>query len=90
MHTEAIRRAEGRIAALRCLEASKVAVDDRTRYSLERAATRYLLKAIGIEKFEEDLGTATEGDFDAAPLLDPWENQQTSAPGLGSNALGWE
>jgi hypothetical protein len=50
---DGVRRAEGRIAAWRCLEASRIAVDDRTRDALERCAVRYMLKAIGIDARDE-------------------------------------
>lgn len=52
MHTEAQRRRDGRIAAGRCLEASRIAVDEETRDLLQRVAVRYMLKAIGIETQE--------------------------------------
>ena len=37
------------IAAQRCLQASRVAVDYETRSALQRAGVRYLLKSIGVE-----------------------------------------
>lgn len=53
MLTEVQRRRQGRIAARRCWNESRIAVDERTRDALERCAVRYMLKAIGLEPEEE-------------------------------------
>jgi hypothetical protein len=94
MQMEAVRRAEGRIAAWRCLEASRIAVDDRTRDALERCAVRYMFKAIGIDARDE-VAPAPGVCGDAGAGL-TWEAHDearqtfTRGLGLGDGARDWE
>lgn len=66
MLTEVQRRRQGRIAARRCWNESRIAVDEETRDALERAAVRYMLKALGLNPEDEICGAPGEID---APLL---------------------
>ena len=82
------RRVEGRIAAQRCFEASRVAVDERTKDALARAGVRYLLKSIGIEAAP---APGVTGDAGAGLTWEAHDGaRQTSARWGGLDAADWD
>lgn len=65
METEVQRRRDGLVAAQRCLRASRAAIHEDTRDALERAAWKYLQKAVGSDGATREMKVApplpTEG-----------------------------